>query len=173
MGGNYSTFPSIWLTHSQKKWDRYFKRKLSPLVILLACSSPLLNVFSRLLPLISIFDSHLLFAFFHDGFAATATRWKFLNQGVSGRRESRLRNFLPRNWEQSALNGSPVWYECLFLNWKIYRKILYPILVCFGYHFLENFPFLLNTEAGEGVWILPKSDDITYEQPLKMPFISS
>ena len=118
MGGNYSTFPSIWLTHSQKEWDKYFKRKLSPLVILLACSSPLLNVFSRLLPLISIFASHLLFAFFLDGFAAVATRWKFQNQGVSGRRESRLRNFLPRNWKQSALNGSPVWYEWLFLNWN-------------------------------------------------------
>ena len=122
---------------------------------MLACSSPLLNVFSRLLPLISIFASHLLFAFLHDGFAAVATRWKFQNQGVSGRRESRLRNFLPRNWKQSALNGSPVWYEWLFLNWnnlwKFYIRILYPDirilypkLVCFGYHFLENFPFSLH-----------------------------
>ena len=111
---------------------------------MLACSSPLLNVFSRLLPLISIFASHLLFAFLHDGFAAVATRWKFQNQGVSGRRESRLRNFLPRNWKQSAFNGSPVWYEWIFLKLEQFIKILYPKLVCFGYHFLENFPFSLH-----------------------------
>ena len=61
---------------------------------------------------------------------------------ISGRvGGSRLRNFLPRNWKQSALNGSPVWYEWIFLKLEQFIKILYPKLVCFGYHFLENFPF--------------------------------
>ena len=130
---------------------------------MLACSSPLLNVFSRLLPLISIFASHLLFAFLHDGFAAVATRWKFQNQGVSGRRESRLRNFFQEI--ESNLRSMEVQFGMNdFLNWNIYEilypdsisgypdirilypdiRILYPKLVCFGYHFLENFPFSLH-----------------------------
>ena len=52
---------------------------------------------------------------------------------ISGRvGGSRLRNFLPRNWEQSALNGSPVWYECLFLNWNNLWKF------CIRYLFVSD-----------------------------------
>ena len=33
-----------------------------------------------------------------------------------------------------------VGYEVFFLTLEELRKILYPKLVCFGYHFLENLP---------------------------------
>ena len=111
--------------------------------------SPLLSPAHKIL---GYWTTNLYFVFIHwlwiaRLFMKTRGFWRSIFPGrevsfiphISGRvGRSRLRNFLPRNWKQSALNGSPVWYEWLFLNWnnlwKFYIRILYPDIRISGFY---------------------------------------
>ena len=55
--------------------------------------------------------------------------------------EHQIQSSFQIDWIRSCVL---VGYEVFFLTLEELRKILYPKLVCFGYHFLENLPFSLH-----------------------------